>query len=81
MEEEYIGGSIFGKIETDDRITPDLTYCLYCYVNSASKSKGLASGTSIRDNINYKIPLDDLRAGIKQCPACKRIFILKNPIE
>ena len=81
MEEEYFGGSIFGKIEVDDRITPDLTHCLYCYVMSNYKNNFPSNGVRIKDNINYKILLDPIKTGIKRCPACMRVYILTNPIE
>jgi len=71
---EYVGGLIFDKIKTDHRVTPDLVYCLYCKVTTNENN-------SIRD-IPYKITLDCINGNVfKQCPACKRIYILKDPTE
>ena len=73
-EEEYVGGKIFDKIQTDERVTKDLNYCLYCVVSSHGVDNGIRS-------INYRIPLDCISGtDFKQCPACKRIYILKDPL-
>ncbi len=73
-----IGGSIFKEIKSDDRVTPDLTYCLYCKVINPINEYGKIYNT----DIDYRIPLDCINGNsIKQCPACKRIYILKDPTE
>ncbi len=77
-EESIVGGSIFKEIKSDERVTQDLAYCLYCRI---SHTKPDGDKFSHKD-INYKIPLDSLTGDyIKQCPACKTIYILKDPIE
>ena len=74
MIEEYIGGSIFKTIKSDVRVTPNLDECLFCSVSQIESN-------SIRD-IDYKIPLISLVDDeIKQCPACKIIYILKDPTK
>lgn len=67
----YIGGNIFDKIQTDPRVTSDLAHCLYCRVSS-----------QYIGDLEYKIPLNCINGNIfKECPACKRIYVLSNPIE
>lgn len=79
MNEEYVGGSIFKDIRTDERVTPDLYYCLYCKVSQTTKLDG---GSFAMKDIDYKIPLDCINgAVIKQCPACKTIYILGDPTK
>ena len=75
MEEEYVGGKFYKNIEVDDRVTPDLSECLYCYVTSSSRGPN-----TFKTGINYRIPLDSLSPGFKQCPACKIIYILTDPL-
>lgn len=70
MSDPYIGGSIFNNIRVDERVTKDLDHCLFCEVYS--------EGTVIL----YKIPLDCINGNMfKQCPACKKIYILKDILE
>jgi len=72
--EEYIGGKIFENIIVDERVTPDLNHCIYCIVTSSRKPNGIKS-------TDYKIPLDCIDgAMMKQCPACKAIYILKDKL-
>lgn len=72
---KYVGGKIFENIEVDDRITPDLDKCIYCYVASHNLDKSVTK-------LDYKIPLNCIHGSmIKQCPACKRIYVLKDILE
>lgn len=69
-DERYVASKVYDRIKTDPRVNKDLNHCLYCMVvDSAS-----------RDEIRYDIPLDSCASGFKQCPACKRIYILSEPI-
>ncbi len=68
-----IASKLFENIKIDDRVHPELSHCLYCYVNSKEDS--------IMDNIPYKIQLDTLTANTKQCPACKRVYLLHSKLE
>jgi len=75
--DEYIGGSIFSKIESDDRVVPGLQHCLHCKVSQSGTNK-----ENWYKDIDYKIPLDCINGdSIKQCPACKKIYILSNPTK
>lgn len=78
MKEEYVGGSIFGEIITDERVNSELSYCLFCVVTSINK---VANAHETVKPLDYKIPLDNTTKHMKQCPACKRIYILKDPRE
>lgn len=80
MSEEYVGSKIYDKIQTDARVTPDLNYCLYCKVTTDKAGDVQDADSRVRP-LDYKIPLDCINGnGFKQCPACKRIYILSNPI-
>ncbi len=79
LKEELVGGKIFSDIQTDDRVTPDLRDCLYCIVETGYI--GDRSINQINKKLDYKIPLDNTSKWMKQCPACKRIYILKDPRE
>lgn len=73
-----IGNKLFSDIKIDDRVTRDLSYCIYCKVSQS----GTDNNRSWFKDIDYKIPLDCVRGSdIKQCPACKFIYILKDPTE
>lgn len=75
---KFVGGRIYGEIKCDPGITPELKVCLYCRI---SQSNRVGEGFSQR-NIDYGIPLDSINGpDIKQCPACKTIYILKDPTE
>lgn len=76
MEEQLIGSKIFKDIAFDDRVTKDLDHCIYCTVTSKNpNSEGIKT-------LTYKIPLNCIKGSdIKQCPACKKIYILKDPME
>lgn len=71
MATEYIGNKIYNSIETDENVTENLSECLYCYVISRYKDNGTK-------NTDYKVPLINITEGFRQCPSCKRIFIVKN---
>lgn len=71
-EEELVGGKIFDKIQTDERVTPDLRDCLYCTVTSRNPNGSITPQF-------YNIPLNSIASNLKQCPACKRIYILNGP--
>ena len=74
--QNFVGIPIFGAIKTDERITPDLIYCLYCKISQS----GSTDGKNWYKDIDYKIPLDCIKGKeIKQCPACKIIYILTDP--
>lgn len=74
-EEEYVGGKIFSNIQVDDRVTKNLQNCLYCKVISRSQD-------GITTTLQYEIPLNCINgADFKQCPVCKRIYILMDPIK
>ena len=79
MEPEYVGSKIFDKIMSDSRVTEDLSECLYCEVISHYAGE-IRDVTAEPRKLNYKIPLNNLSDFAKQCPACKRIYILKDPI-
>ena len=73
MVDNYVGGLIFSRIKSDERVTSDLNYCLYCKVSHNEDGKHL--------DINYNIPLDCISgSAIKQCPACKTFYILSEQI-
>lgn len=72
---EIIGGKIFSEIKSDPRVTPDLDECLYCEVRTVNSDDSRIAN----DLLSYKIPLDNTSHFMKQCPACKRIYILKDP--
>lgn len=70
----YVAAKIFDRIQIDDRVTKDLTYCLYCYVQTPS-----VDNISTINPTNYKIQLNCINGSdFKQCPSCKRIYILKD---
>ena len=73
-EQQYVAGPVFSKIETDSRVTPDLMHCIYCYVTCRD-------GDSRVKQTDYKILLETRSEGTKQCPSCKKIYILKDPTE
>lgn len=78
MEENFVGNQFFSKIKSDDRVTKDLGYCLYCKVSQS----GVVDAKNWFKDIDYKIPLDCINgAAIKQCPACRTIYILKDPTD
>ncbi len=73
-EKSIVVGKIFGEIKSDERVTPDLSYCIYCEVIQSKEN-------SFR-NIEYRIPLDCINGNkVKQCPACKTIYIMRDPTE
>lgn len=71
-KEEVIGGKFFKDIIADDRVTSDLAYCLFCNVTSHNPNGSMSSP-------GYRIPLDSINTGVKQCPSCKRIYLLNEP--
>lgn len=71
---KFVGSKIFEKIETDERVTPTLKYCLYCKVSSHGKDSRYME-------TDYQIELKPLTEGIRQCPACKRVYILSDPTK
>ncbi len=71
---KFVGSKVFEKIETDERVTSTLKYCLYCKVSSYGKDKSFAE-------TGFQIELRTLTEGIKQCPACKRVYILSDPTK
>lgn len=74
FEDRYVAGKFYRNIEVDDRVTPDLNYCIYCRVTSHDKDGSI-------ETLDYKISLDCLNGdAIKQCPSCRRIYILKDLI-
>jgi hypothetical protein len=79
IEEVFVGGKIFSSIKSDDRVTSQLDVCLYCEV----KQSGNDNGSNWHKDIYYKIPLRcvDNHSHIKQCPACKTIYILSDPTK
>lgn len=80
IEDEYVGGSFYKHLITDARVTKNLQHCLYCKVITASAGD-VHSGTEKSKPLDYKIPLDCINGNIfKQCPACKRIYILGDPV-
>ena len=76
---EYVGSKIFDKIVSDTRVTEDLSECLYCFVMT-SNSGDIHSENEKSKRLPYKIPLNNTSHFAKQCPACLRIYILKDPI-
>lgn len=77
---DFVGGKIFKNIKSDERVNENLSECLYCRV-SQSRSEGESKLFSIKD-IPYQIPLDCISGNsIKQCPACKTIYLLKDPTD
>jgi len=72
---EFVGGKIFKEIKSDERVTSDLVDCLYCQV--------VQHYDSIHKDIKYRIPLISLTTdnSMKQCPACKAIYILGDPTK
>ena len=71
---EMVGGLIYSHINYDERVTPDLSKCIYCVVTWRDKNASRPTG--------YDIPLDCIQGNkVKQCPACKTIFILRDPTE
>lgn len=80
MNERYVGGKMFENIKIDSRVTPELQSCLYCSVTSHERSDdGVKHGI---ENTNYEIKLDCIQGNsVKQCPACKRIYLLKDPTQ
>lgn len=66
---QYIGSKIFENIEVDERVHADLAYCLYCKVTNHNPNGTLS-------NTQYVIPLDSLAKEFKQCPSCKRVFMV-----
>lgn len=78
-DETLVGGSIFSKIKSDPNVIPGLSVCLYCKVSQSGKH---SDSGGWHKEIDYSIPLDCINgADIKQCPACKTIYILKDPTE
>jgi hypothetical protein len=68
--EELVAGSFYKNLTVDERVNSDLRHCLYCYVNSRRKD-----GTMVKTD--FKISLDSIGGdSIKQCPACKVVYIL-----
>lgn len=64
---QYVGGRVFDKIQTDHRVVPGLDHCIFC---------------DVRDVPTYRIPLDCIKGdAMKQCPACKRIYVLTDPVS
>lgn len=77
-KEEYVGATIFREVRTDTRVVEDLKECLYCEVRtySAGNERSINEASQL---LAYKIPLDNTSHFMKQCPACKKIYILKDP--
>lgn len=69
--ENYVFGKTYAALKVDDRVTPELDSCLYCVVYDTDKCV----------NLPYKMPLDCCNgASIKQCPACRRVYVLKEAL-
>lgn len=77
-EPEYVRSKIFSKIATDNRVNPELEHCLYCLIQTQSAGDFKAQNESPK-GLPYKIPLKIISEFAKQCPACNRIYILKDP--
>lgn len=70
MIEEVVGGKVFEKIIIDDRVNPNLQFCLYCKVVS---ERPLADSRISLNCVNGTV--------MKQCPCCKVIYILSSPLS
>jgi hypothetical protein len=77
-EPEYVGSKIFGKIATDNRVNKELKDCLYCEVRT-TLAGDVQSSNAEPEKLPYKIPLNDTSKIAKQCPACKRIYLMEDP--
>jgi len=76
---DIVGGKIFSTIKSDPGVVPDLSFCLYCRV---SQNKHEVDGKFSHRDIDYRIPLNCISGdAIKQCPACKTVYILRDPTE
>ncbi len=74
--DELVGGRMFQDLQVDDRVTKDLAFCLYCTVTTSYPSKD-SRAVDRHKSLDYKIGLDCISGdAMKQCPACKRIYIL-----
>jgi len=71
---EYVGSNIFGDVRTDSRVNPDTTECLYCVVYTSDSGDKQSKVANHR--VEYKIPLDSISEGFRQCPACKKVYIV-----
>lgn len=67
-EDKFVANDLFKGIELDNRVNRYLSECLYCYVNTEHGDTVLGT--------DYKIALREIQTGFKQCPACKRIYIV-----
>lgn len=77
LTDKLVGGKIFKEIKSDERVIEDLAYCLYCYVYTSDEK--LTGETQVTRSLDYKIPLDSHSEWMKQCPACKTMYLLKDP--
>jgi len=76
---DIVGGKIFSTIKSDPGVVPSLEFCLYCRVSHNRHEEG---GKFSHKDIDYRIPLNCIAGdAIKQCPACKTIYLLKDPSE
>lgn len=72
-----IAGKLFSDIRVDERVTRELNHCLYCRVSQSG-----SGDEHWHKDINYKIPLECINgSAIKQCPACRFVYILRGPVE
>lgn len=76
--DNFVGSGMFKLIKSDERVTEDLDYCLYCNVSQS----GTSDNSHRHKEIDYKIPLNCINGhDVKQCPACKTIYILRDPTQ
>lgn len=71
MSEHYVVGLDYANLIVDARVTSELIHCIYCSVYDSHLSVTV---------VDYRISLDCINgAGVKQCPACRRVYILTAP--
>lgn len=61
-------------IETNDKINKYIKYCLYCFTNDRAGDPWKVP-IEVR---TYNVELTTLTNQAKQCPACKRVYILSS---
>lgn len=68
---EYVASNLFKNIVINDKVTPNLSTCLYCYVWVSCGENKIADS-------NYRIPLETLNEHFKRCPSCSKIYIVSD---